>query len=235
MSTIRSNIRITHQESGIAFAINSSRTSTDPGIALENITVGTSDEVVDVSEYGAPRNILLRLMSGDDLRVGLGGATYPFRLSGAGDFMVLRLDVEGIREISTITAGADVAGSLDGDYLDLTDRNGTVRVWFDVDNGSTPPSTPGSGRLLEVNIATGDSAETVATALQAAVDADAEFTATRSGAVVTVTDAYTGTRSDVSAGTTGWTVAKTQDGAASQAIHMKSVGSSQVVAGVIPD
>lgn len=339
MSILFNNIQLLHQDTGASFVVSAQRTATAPGFSVQSIEVGSTDETVDTSEFLSPRHVMLRLMSGDDVQVGLDGSTYPFRLSGANDFSIFRLDVEGIRETSTITAGADTAGSLAGDYLDLTDRNGTVRVWFaddgvaatgtitygvpgagdgvtvagfsffeavdftsietltaaidaltnvsatddgttitivastkgtagnaldlalDVANtgtmaaasggvaippgaaGSlaggvdpaTAPATPAGGRLLQVDYLRGDTAGTIAAAIQAVLDADEEFSATVSEALVTVTDAHVGARTDISAGTTGWTVATTQQGAASQAIHLKSAGTSQVLVGVIPD
>lgn len=107
----------------------------------------------------------------------------------------------GFAEVSKVITVADTAGSLGGLYFDLYDNVGPVRVWIDVANGSTAPSTPDGGRLLEVNISANDSAGTVATAVQTAVDADAKFVATVSTATVTITSSTTGTRIDISAAT----------------------------------
>lgn len=86
--------------------------------------------------------------------------------------------------------------TLSGAYFDIEDDVGPVRVWFDVANGSTPPATPGGGRLLEVNIAANDPANTVATALKNAVDADAKYSATVIGNQVTITNSVVGSRTD---------------------------------------
>lgn len=87
--------------------------------------------------------------------------------------------------------------TLDGSYFDLEDDVGPVRVWFDVDNSSTPPPTPGGGRLLEIDITANDPASVVATELQTVVDADAKFSATVLSNVVTITSSTVGVRDDV--------------------------------------
>lgn len=336
MSTINTTINVRNQSTGIMFPVNQSRVTDQDGFSVSQITVVATEEPVSI-EYASPRQVTLRLLSGDDVKVGVhlgaSGGIYPLRLSGVNEAMVLRLDVEGLREISTVVCGADTASSLSGNYFDLTDRsNYAVRVWYNMaataafgsvtygspadtntlvvngttftkvasaptsvqfttieeltalidgealisatDDGttisivadtagtagnaitlaktgsaltlsaatltggtatSTAPATPSSGRLLPVVIAEGDTAATVATATQLAVDADTEFTATVLSATVTITDAHTGTRTDVSSGTTGWSVSTTQQGAASPTVYLKSVGTSQVVVAVAPN
>ena len=81
-----------------------------------------------------------------------------------------------------------------------------------------------------------DAANTVvAAAVQAAIDADASFVATVSTATVTVTDLHAGTRTNITDGTTGWTMSATQQGAAIPSIYLKSAGTSQVVVAVAPN
>lgn len=236
MSTITTSLRVVHSTTGMAFNAAHTRNADSNGFAVSEITVGTTEESV-ASDFSSPRDVELRLLSGSDVSVGAVTTVYPFRLSGANDTMKLRLDVEGLREITTVTCGADTAGSLSGDYIELRELgDGKVWAWFDVDNGSTPP-TPTTERLIEVNIATGATANAVATALAAALAADAGYaSATAASAVVTVTDRYTGTRSAATAGTTGWaTPTETQAGAASPTVYLKSAGSSQVMVAVAPN
>jgi len=337
MSIIGTSIQVVNQDTGSSFSVPfASRTTATSGFSASEIPVTTLEKVV-TSEYPSPHNVMLRLLSGDDVKVGVhlgaSGGVYPLRLSGEDDSMVLRLDVEGLREISTVVCGADTASSLSGDYFDLTDRSTyAVRVWYNMpataafgsvtygspaladtlvvngttftkvasaptsvqfttieeltalidgealisatDDGttisivadtagtagnaitlaktgsaltlsaatlmggtaaSTAPATPSSGRLLPVVITEDDTAAIVATATQLAVDADTEFTATVLSATVTITEAHTGTRTDVSSGTTGWSVSTAQQGAASPTVYLKSVGTSQVVVAVAPN
>ncbi len=113
--------------------------------------------------------------------------------------------------LETITQGAN-ADLLDGTYFDMEDDSGAVRVWFDVDNLSTPPGAPAGGRLLEVDISSGDIANDVASALQSAVDLDAKFSASVVNNVVTIEDASAGSRDDAADNDTGFTLTITQQG-----------------------
>lgn len=469
MSTIIQNNVLTHQDTGIVSG-TVSRFTTHESVfttVIENLT--TAAVTVDAGSIITPKLYQFRLISGDDALISLdGGGTFPIRLSGEDDMTNLRVNFEGKREITSITTGADTAGNRSGDYIDLTDRNGTVRVWFNmstataatgsitygtpavaikatgvltltanptdgetvvvgattytfkpnpgdmatpnnvlmggtasesIDNliaaitfdggagtnegtlygtgtvanasatatagagdtmnaealtaghagnsiattetlangswtnatltggfnrtavvvngttfsyvasapganefstigelntlvnalasisstsngtvititadtagaagnaitlalganttgtlsvsgatltggadASTPPATPGGGRLLPVVYAYGDTADTIAAALSAALDADDEFISTVASDVVTVTDQHIGTRTDVADGAggsaTGWTLSVTQQGAAGLVVQMKSVGTSQVVATVVPN
>jgi hypothetical protein len=153
--------------------------------------------------------------------VGFDGTTYPIEL-GEGEPCLLAL-AKGLHEISTVDTVADVAGALGGLYFDLEDVDGTVRVWIDVDNLSSAPAAPGGGRLLEVDIVTADTADAVAAAIQAVLEADAAFSATVLADVVTVTDATFGTRTNVAAGTSGFTVGTTQNGTTGGGtVHVKA-------------
>lgn len=84
---------------------------------------------------------------------------------------------------------ADAAGSLGGKYFVINTPYGGVSyyVWVDVDNGSTDPGISGKTGV-EVNISSGDSANTVASAVQAAVDALSDISASVTGDTVTITN-----------------------------------------------
>ena len=71
--------------------------------------------------------------------------------------------------------------------------NGSTKyyVWFDVNSGGTDPEVSG-GTGIEVDIGTTDDDEAVAAALQAAIDAEDDFTATVSTATVTIVAATRG-------------------------------------------
>lgn len=142
MSTIGTSIQVVNQDTGLAFSIPfTSRTTNTPGFAVGEISVTTAEETV-ATEYPTPRNVLIRLLSGDDVKVGTVSTVYPFRLSGANDAMVLRLDVEGLRQIDELTFPADVAGSLGGEYFILDDRSASaVWVWFNTGAGAGTAAT----------------------------------------------------------------------------------------------
>jgi hypothetical protein len=249
MSTIRHQNIFQHMGLGTLSGTQASYTSNEDGYSSQSIERLTSSPVtIDLGTILTPKFYQFRLMSGDDALISFdNGVTWPFRLSGANDMMTGRINIEDLREISTITCAADSSRSLSGDYFDLTDRTGTVRVWFwmaaraevstcqcvadvadsldgtyfDVYDSAGPvrvwyntgagagaPAVPGGGRLLEVTIATNDSAAVVAAATTAILDAEAEFAATDDGIdTVTITASVAGTRSNIAAGTSGFTVA----------------------------
>ncbi len=93
---------------------------------------------------------------------------------------------------STVTQGT--AGVLSGAVMLIYDQNGSVGVWLNTGSLATPTEAASARRQIPVTIAAGDSANTVATAVQTAIDADAEFSATVSGNLVTITDAQGGAR-----------------------------------------
>ncbi len=127
---------------------------------------------------------------------------------------LLEVDMSaGLPEITRVTTLADVAGSLDEAYFVIRDGAATtVAVWFAHSGGSTAPT--GYTRNLKVDINNNDSANTVATKLRNAVDADAQFSAAVSGNQVTITNVYIGVVADVVDGTdpTGFTFLVTQQG-----------------------
>lgn len=92
--------------------------------------------------------------------------------------------VVGSQEIQTIVTTADVADSLDGSYFVVNAPNGdTVKFWFDNNNaGTIEPAIGTTTRSYEINIATGDTAIAVATAVAAALLSDTAIsTATNVG------------------------------------------------------
>jgi hypothetical protein len=230
-ATIQTQIALIHIESGLPANSAVQRTSVGSNFSPLVVTVGASDETVDLGDVTTPKQVMLKLISGDAVRVGLDGSTYPFRLTDADEAMLLRLDTEGIVEVSQVETLADVAGSLNDKYFLLTDWNGEVKVVITNDGVTALTS---SGRVVVVTIANNADDDTVASAIVAAFVSDSDFTASASGPVVTFRDKHTGTRSNVAAGDSGFSVATQQQGAASPVIHMKSLGSSQVLTAVAP-
>lgn len=79
------------------------------------------------------------------------------------------------------------AASLDAKYWTINSAKDATGyyVWHDLDAGSVDPA-PAGLTGIEVDVSTGDSASTIATAVAAAIDALGDFTATASDSVVTV-------------------------------------------------
>lgn len=111
-----------------------------------------------------------------------------------------------------VLQNGETPNSLGGKYFDIYDNVGAVRCWYDT-GASTPPPTPGGGRLLSISISPNASATVVANNTQAIVNADAQFNATVNLNQVTITDASVGTRTNIDAGTSGFTISVLTQGA----------------------
>jgi hypothetical protein len=122
-----------------------------------------------------------------------------------------------IEEQWCVTAVADSSGSLDATYFTLSSSGNTAAthyVWIDVDNSSVDPA-PAGLTGIEVDIATDDTAATIATAVQTAVDANGSFQATVSDSVnVIISNVGAGVSSGAEDGAaaTGFIFAQQQDG-----------------------
>jgi len=120
----------------------------------------------------------------------------------------------GGQAINTVTATADVADSLDGDYFTLTDSDGDLyHAWFNTSGGSAVDPAPGGGSVaIVVPLTTGASAATVASAIATALNSSPALVgATADGSVVTIKSASLGSQT-VGAGTSGFTVAEVSEG-----------------------
>lgn len=113
----------------------------------------------------------------------------------------------GTSPIAGFAVNLNTAGTPDvtigGTYFTLADKDGSVAVWFNVNSEPEPPH--GADRSIQVLIAPGDSANTVATKIAAQVNADSQYSASASTNVITITDAENGARTDIAAGTSGFT------------------------------
>jgi hypothetical protein len=235
MSPIRTQISIIHQDSNLSATASLRRDAAESSFSSDAVTITSTPEQVLFSPAITPREVFLTLLSGDQLQVGFASGVYPIRLSEPGDATLLPLDVAGRREITLLTAGADVAAALNGKYFDLSDRLGPVRVWISVDGTGTPPSPPSGGRLVEVGVVEDSDANTVAAAVVSAFGSDAEISCLAVASALTFTDKHTGTRGASSAGNIGWGApTQGQAGAASGPVWLQSTGSSQIVVAVAP-
>lgn len=120
----------------------------------------------------------------------------------------------GVAQGEEITCEADTSGSLNNKYWWLFTEDTSYYVWYNVSSGGTDPtpSAPSGGPSttsgIEVAISTDDTASSVASATQTAIDAEADFTSVVSGAVIAVAHNDAGVvkdaEDDATAGT-GWT------------------------------
>ena len=89
-------------------------------------------------------------------------------------------------EVITILCIADESDALDGLYFTIASRTTGYKVWFNVDAGGNNP-TEGTDTLVPIAVTTDDTASTIATAVQVALDALDGIIATVDTATVTCT------------------------------------------------
>lgn len=119
-------------------------------------------------------------------------------------------DVVGTPTVYTVDTVADVGGSLHLTYFIIYDTAGSVAVWYDVDNTGAPPPPHGADRAIKVaTVATGDSANVVATKTGQALALDNAFSIGVITNQITITNTQNGALSAASAGTSGFTVGTT--------------------------
>jgi hypothetical protein len=150
--------------------------------------------------------------------------------AGAGGALVMTHDVIGSQttpvpknaaeaaagSITVATTTAGVNSALQNKYCLVRSPAGTAYyAWFNVNAEGADPAVAASTAIEVALNSFPYSASGVATALAAAIDAEAAFTASASGSRVTVTAAASGDAVDASAGDSGFTVATHHDGAPS--------------------
>jgi hypothetical protein len=123
-------------------------------------------------------------------------------------------EVVGVAEVNSIDFGGLTAAGLDGDYFSFYSASGLTKVWFDLDGASVEPTLDGSVASIEVDIATGDTVDQIASKVDAVLDVyDVSlFSTSVTTDTVTITQASTGVRQNISAGTTGAVVATSAEG-----------------------
>lgn len=145
---------------------------------------------------------------------------------------------EGVAEVTEIECVADVEDSLNQKSFLLHDDAGSVAFWFDTDNsGSTIPTDANAAdRAIEITtIVTDDDAETVASKVAVAINADSKFAAVvdpEDATKVIVTASTVGAKTDATDGvddeSTGFTFTVLTQGidAVSQALTNAKVALS---------
>ena len=101
--------------------------------------------------------------------------------------------------------------SLSGEYFIINSSETNYYVWFDVGNNPTDPNVA-EKTGVEIDIAAGESATSVAAKVQTAVDGLTGLSATVSGDIVTITADAEGDLEDANAGNSGFTVNITTQG-----------------------
>jgi uncharacterized phage protein gp47/JayE len=107
--------------------------------------------------------------------------------------------------VSTLVGTSDT--TLDGKYFLIYDDEGSVAVWFDINNNGTQEPFHGANRSIQVStVSSGASANTVASAVAAALNSDVKFIAIASSNTVTTTRSFNGNVPASSAATSGFSL-----------------------------
>lgn len=119
---------------------------------------------------------------------------------------LLNISTEGSGDAAQVQSiyfpsGNQFSSSGAGDYFQISAGGGQVfYVWFDVSNGNSDPAPGGTG--IEVDITASDSANTVASNAQTAIDGNINFSAVVTlGNIVTITNAANGSVQSIQPGT----------------------------------
>lgn len=116
-------------------------------------------------------------------------------------------DVVGTPSVYTVDTIADIASSLHQDYFIIRDFEGTVAVWYDVNNTGVAPPPHGANRAIKVaTVVTGDSAVNVANKTAILLALDNAFSVGVIGNQITITETQNGPLAAGSAGTSGFTM-----------------------------
>ncbi len=116
-------------------------------------------------------------------------------------------DIVGTPTEYVVDTVADVGGSLHQTYFIIYDTQGSVAVWYDVDNTGAVPPPHGANRAIKVaTVSTGDSADDVATKTGQVIALDNAFGIGVITNQITITNLINGPLSAGTANTSGFTV-----------------------------
>lgn len=196
----------------------------DLGFTDGDIEITTEEQGVEITAHQEGTNVLDMIRTGKSCEIGLTlkettlAKIQAILAAGGGES-------SETAQVATITTVADSSGSLNNKLFFIVGKNPTTKalvkyvVWLNVNSAGTDPSIPG-WTSVPVAVATGDSANTVADLVAAALDALAEFSAPNPGAdVITVTWSEGGAiaigddADGLDAGNSGFTCAVTTPGA----------------------
>lgn len=188
----------------------------DLGFTEGDLEITPEEQSVDVTAHQEGTNVLDSIRIGKSVEVSVTlKETTLAKLSalitaGGGS-------AGSVAAVTGITCVADVAGSLNNKYFQISSQSGVQYfVWFNVNSEGVSPALAGMTGV-EVALATGATDAQVATAVASALDALAGFVAPAPAAeVVAVTNAAAGVTNAPAAGNSGFTIAVTTAGANEQ-------------------
>jgi hypothetical protein len=158
---IQTQVAMIHQDSGLNIASAVQRDTQEGSFTSGVIMVTTLAEDLKLGDVITPKQVFLKLIAGDPVKISFDNATWPLRMSEPMEAMVLSLDVESHgKERSTVTTTADVLNStaddLSGRYFDIYDSLGLLRIWLNNQGASLAYGhitylSPNDGDVVTVN------------------------------------------------------------------------------------
>lgn len=119
----------------------------------------------------------------------------------------------GVGSITTATVTGGVASSLQNKYFVMRNPAGTVyNAWFNINGEGIDPNP--TGTEIECACDGGASASSMASSIATAINANSNFKSWAQDGYLYVANEATGNATDVSAGDSGFTILKIQDGSA---------------------
>lgn len=119
-------------------------------------------------------------------------------------------DIVGTPTSYQATTVADITGSLHQTYFTIYDSQGSVAVWYDVNNTGVNPPPHGANRAIKVaSVVSNDTDVTVANKTAAVIGLDNAFTVGVISNQLTITNKLNGLLTSGSAGTSGFAVVTT--------------------------
>lgn len=243
--TIVSSVNLRNSTAGISFNQTFSEIAGEESSSVETRTISATAAIIDVGTINNPKSFAFaNIGTTESVLISFDDVSYDIEVQ-PDDLTLIRLRNSDKVEKQTVETVADVALSLDGKYFVVDGDSGTWGVWFDVDNSGTAEPAHGATNSAKVSsIIEDDTAAAVANAIFVDLSNDTAFTAdfelfydsTVDDDLITIVDRFTGNRTDISAGTSGFTVAKTQDGGTGRSVYAKTTaGDVECLIAIMPN
>jgi len=244
--TIIASVTLNNSTALISSNKSDSYTGKEESSSVRVTTLTTSSALVDVDTVLTPRYFSFHNQSAaGSVLISTDNVNFDMECA-PGDIQLLRLRNVDRIETQTVVTVADVSDSLNVKWLDLEGNSGTWAIWMDVDDsGSNEPAHGQTNSAKVSSIVTNDDAAAVALAWFTDLTANTAFRedftiaydAEADDDFLTITDNFTGVRTNIiDAGSTGFTVATTVEGAVGRSVYAKaSVGEIECLIAIMPN
>ena len=91
MSPIQTQVTLVHLPSGIPVSSASQREATESGFIAQSVALTTTPEEVGLGDITEPRQVFIKLSSGDPVLVGFSDSVFPLQISVAEECILLSL------------------------------------------------------------------------------------------------------------------------------------------------